>query len=61
MRVPWAWGSIPAWSDGGDYRVKSYEGLLQAWQAQAARERELEQARAEEEEAEREWLARGDG
>ena len=39
VRVPWEWSQLPGVvQEGGDYRVKSYEALLGAWQAQAARE-----------------------
>ena len=39
VRVPWEWSQLPGVvQEGGDYRVKSYETLLAAWQAQAARE-----------------------
>lgn len=39
VRVPWEWSQLPGVVlEGGDYRVKSYETLLVAWQAQAARE-----------------------
>ena len=39
VRVPWDWSEHPGVvGEGGDYRVKSYEDLLAAWQAQAAKE-----------------------
>jgi len=49
VRVPWTWGQHPGVTgEGGDYRAKSYEELLQAWQAQAAKELEREREREEE-------------
>ncbi|MFO7683906.1 MAG: hypothetical protein R6X34_28070, partial [Chloroflexota bacterium] len=48
VRVPWDWSEHPGVvKDGADYRVKSYEALLAAWQAQQAKEL------AEDEESER--------
>jgi hypothetical protein len=48
VRVPWSWSEHPGVVHEGEYRVKSYEDLLAAWQAQAARERaEKEQAEDE--------------
>src|SRR5690606_26068154 len=45
VRVPWAWSRHPGVvSEGGDYRVKSYEDLLAAWQAQAAKEQVEQEA-----------------
>lgn len=45
VRVPWAWSQHPGVvGEGGDYRVKSYEDLLAAWQAQAAKEQTEEEA-----------------
>ncbi|HRQ42150.1 MAG TPA: ParB N-terminal domain-containing protein [Chloroflexota bacterium] len=39
VRVPWEWSQHPGVAgEGGDYRIKSYEELLSAWQAQAAKE-----------------------
>ncbi len=39
VRVPWEWSQHPGVvGEGGDYRIKSYEDLLAAWQAQAAKE-----------------------
>ena len=41
LRVPWEWSQHPGVvKDGGDYRVKSYEDLLTAWQTQAEREQQ---------------------
>ncbi len=38
-RVPWEWSQHPGVvNEGGDYRVKSYEDLLEAWRAQAEKE-----------------------
>ncbi|MFZ1398474.1 MAG: hypothetical protein WAS33_16340 [Candidatus Promineifilaceae bacterium] len=47
VRVPWEWSQHPGvTSDGTEYRVKSYEALLTAWQAQASQEQsETEAAR----------------
>jgi hypothetical protein len=50
VRVPWSWSEHPGVVHEGEYRVKSYEDLLAAWQAQAARER-AEKEQAEDEEA----------
>jgi hypothetical protein len=50
VRVPWSWSEHPGVVHEGEYRVKSYEDLLAAWQAQAARER-AEKERAEDETA----------
>ncbi|MCB0018791.1 MAG: ParB N-terminal domain-containing protein [Anaerolineales bacterium] len=50
VRVPWSWSEHPGVVHEGEYRVKSYEDLLAAWQAQAAREqaeREREQGEDE--------------
>ena len=45
VRVPWEWGQHPGVvNDGGDYRVKSYEDLLAAWQAQAFKEQAEDEA-----------------
>lgn len=39
VRVPWEWSQHPGvTNDGTEYRVKSYEALLTAWQAQASQE-----------------------
>jgi len=39
VRVPWEWSEHPGvTNDGTEYRVKSYEALLTAWQAQASQE-----------------------
>lgn len=38
VRVPWEWGQHPGVVHEGEYRVKSYADLLQAWQAQQAAE-----------------------
>jgi ParB-like chromosome segregation protein Spo0J len=46
VRVPWAWSDHPGVThEGGEYRVKSYEDLLAAWQAQ-----EKEEGRGQKEE-----------
>jgi ParB-like chromosome segregation protein Spo0J len=46
VRVPWAWSDHPGVNrEGGEYRVKSYEDLLAAWQAQ-----EKEEGRGQKEE-----------
>jgi hypothetical protein len=38
-RVPWDWVGHPGvTNEGGDYRANSYEALLAAWEAQAAKE-----------------------
>jgi hypothetical protein len=48
VRVPWSWSEHPGVVHEGEYRVKSYEDLLAAWQAQTAREwAEKEQAEDE--------------
>src|SRR5690606_31083512 len=40
VRVPWNWSEHEGVvHEGGHYRVKSYEALERAWQAQAAREK----------------------
>ena len=45
VRVPWDWSDHPTVvNEGGDYRVKSYEDLLAAWQAQADRELKEDEA-----------------
>ena len=45
VRVPWEWSQHPGVvGEGGDYRIKSYEELLVAWQAQAAKERAEDEA-----------------
>ncbi|MCI0399009.1 MAG: hypothetical protein L0322_29305 [Chloroflexi bacterium] len=46
VRVPFAWGQHPGVVHEGEYRVKSYEALLVAWQAQAEKEREENEAEA---------------
>ena len=39
VRVPWDWGQHPGVvNEDGEYRAKSYENLLSAWQTQLARE-----------------------
>jgi hypothetical protein len=39
VRVPWEWAEHPGVvHQGGEYRAKSYEDLLAAWQAQQAKE-----------------------
>ncbi len=44
-RVPWDWSHHPGVvNEGGEYRVKSYEDLRQAWQAQAEKERTEDEA-----------------
>jgi len=46
-RVPWDWGGHPGVvHEGGEYRTKSYEDLLAAWQAQAAKEQAEDEAAA---------------
>ena len=48
VRVPWTWGQHPGVvNEGGDYRVKSYEALLSAWQAQDAQEKAATEALVE--------------
>lgn len=48
VRVPWSWSEHPGVVHEGEYRVKSYQDLLAAWQAQATRERtEKEQVEGE--------------
>ena len=45
VRVPWDWSQHPGvLGEGGDYRIKSYEDLLAAWQAQAAKEQAEDEA-----------------
>ena len=45
VRVPWEWSQHPGVvGEGGDYRIKSYEDLLSAWQAQAAKEQAEDEA-----------------
>jgi hypothetical protein len=45
VRVPWEWSEHPGViGEGGDYRIKSYEELLAAWQAQAAKEQTDDEA-----------------
>lgn len=45
VRVPWEWSQHPGVvGEGGDYRIKSYEGLLAAWQAQAEKEQAEDEA-----------------
>ena len=45
VRVPWEWSQHPGVvGEGGDYRIKSYEDLLAAWQAQAAKEQAEDEA-----------------
>lgn len=52
-RVPWDWNQHPGVAnEGGEYRVKSYEALFEAWQAQAGREKE-EDGRQKEEDGRR--------
>ena len=47
VRVPWEWSKHPGVvNEGGDYRVKSDEDLLAAWQAQAKKEQSEDQADA---------------
>ena len=47
VRVPWEWSEYPGVvNEGGDYRVKRYEDLLAAWQAQAAKEQSEDEANA---------------
>jgi hypothetical protein len=44
-RVPWDWaGHSGVMNEGGDYRVNSYEALLAAWEAQAAKEQAEDEA-----------------
>ncbi|HID50634.1 MAG TPA: hypothetical protein EYP41_01180 [Anaerolineae bacterium] len=44
-RVPWDWSQHPdVVNEGGEYRVKSYEALLKAWQAQAEKEKAEDEA-----------------
>lgn len=46
-RVPWDWSEHPGVvNEGGDYRVKDYEDLLAAWEAQAAKEKAEDKAAA---------------
>ena len=54
VRMPWAWSDHPGVThEGGEYRVKRYEDLLAAWQAQekeegrGQKEEELEKAEDE--------------
>lgn len=45
VRVPWEWSEHPGVvNEGGDYRIKSYEELLAAWQSQAAKEQAEDEA-----------------
>ncbi|MBE2225455.1 MAG: hypothetical protein IAF02_28225, partial [Anaerolineae bacterium] len=45
VRVPWEWSEHPGVvNEGGDYRSKSYEELLTAWQTQAAKEQAEDEA-----------------
>jgi hypothetical protein len=44
VRVPWSWSEHPGVVHEGEYRVKSYEDLLAAWQAQAAKEQAEDEA-----------------
>ncbi|MGH2537663.1 MAG: hypothetical protein ACRDHL_09745, partial [Candidatus Promineifilaceae bacterium] len=44
VRVPWTWGDHPGVVHEGEYRVKSYEDLLAAWQVQAEKERAEDEA-----------------
>ncbi len=47
VRVPWEWSEHPGVEkDGSDYRVKSYENLLAAWEAQAKAEGKRQKAEA---------------
>ncbi|MFQ5488943.1 MAG: ParB/RepB/Spo0J family partition protein, partial [Gammaproteobacteria bacterium] len=47
VRVPWDWGQHPGVvNEGGEYRVKSYEVLLKAWQVQMEREQAEDEAAA---------------
>lgn len=47
VRVPWEWSQHAAVvGEGGDYRAKSYDDLLAAWQAQAEKEKAEEEAAA---------------
>jgi ParB-like chromosome segregation protein Spo0J len=46
-RVPWDWSQHPGVvNEGGEYRVKSYEDLLKAWQVQAEKEQAEDEAPA---------------
>ena len=45
VRVPWNWSEHEGVvHEGGHYRVKSFEALVQAWRAQAAREQAEDEA-----------------
>jgi len=45
VRVPWDWSQHPGVvNEGGEYRVKRYEDLLKAWQAQAEKEQAEDEA-----------------
>jgi hypothetical protein len=47
VRVPWSWSEHKGVDhEGGHYRVKSFEALEKAWQAQAAREQAEDEAAA---------------
>jgi hypothetical protein len=45
-RVPWDWSQHPGVVHEGEYRVKSHEDLLKAWQAQAEKEKAEDEAAA---------------
>jgi hypothetical protein len=45
VRVPWEWSQHPGVvGEGGDYRIKSYEDLLSAWQVQTEKEQAEDEA-----------------
>ncbi|MCA9941912.1 MAG: ParB N-terminal domain-containing protein, partial [Anaerolineales bacterium] len=65
VRVPWEWSEHPGVvNESGDYRVKGYEDLLAAWQAQATKEQSEDQANAlassDEQPANKETSSQGD-